>query len=134
MSKEITSCSFATKLSLCGSILMNVIDIIKEEKLLEHAEKQGELERAGWQIVLVIAVMYVVLGAFFDGLSMMIMTLGIVFPLLTGFGFDPVWIGVFLTLMVEQWFVLPFAVLKTMVDLAMPIQAFSVRNQRPKFG
>lgn len=42
--------------------------------------------------------------------------------------------GVFLTLMVEQWFVLPFAVLKTIVDLVMPIQAFSTRNERSKFG
>ena len=43
-------------------------------------------------------------------------------------------VGVLLTLVVEKWFVLPFAVLKTIVDLAMPIQAFSARNQRPKFG
>ncbi len=43
-------------------------------------------------------------------------------------------VGVFLTLMVEQWFVLPFAVLKTIVDLTTPIQAFSARSQRPKFG
>jgi hypothetical protein len=40
--------------------------------------------------------------------------------------------GVFLTLMVEQWFVLPFAVLKTIVDLTTPIQAFRARNQSPK--
>jgi hypothetical protein len=41
-------------------------------------------------------------------------------------------VGVFLTLLVEQWFVLPFALLKTIVDLARPIQALRVRNQRPE--
>lgn len=76
-------------------------------------------EMAGWQIVLVIAVMYVVLGAFFDGLSMMIMTLGIVFPLLTGFGFDPVWIGVFLTLMIEIGMITPPVGLNLFVLMAV---------------
>ena len=37
----------------------------------------------------------------FDGLSLMIMTLPIVFPLLTGLGFDPIWIGVIITIMIE---------------------------------
>jgi TRAP-type C4-dicarboxylate transport system permease large subunit len=46
-------------------------------------------------------VIYLILGCFFDGLSMMIMTLPLVFPLMTGVGFDPVWLGVVVTLMIE---------------------------------
>jgi len=49
----------------------------------------------------VIVVIYVLFGCIFDGLSLMIMTLPIVFPLLTGFGFDPIWIGVIITIMIE---------------------------------
>jgi tripartite ATP-independent transporter DctM subunit len=54
-----------------------------------------------------IVALYLVLGCFFDGLSMMIMTLPIVFPLLTGLGFDPVWLGVVVTLMIEVGMLTP---------------------------
>jgi tripartite ATP-independent transporter DctM subunit len=49
----------------------------------------------------VIILIYVVFGCIFDGLSLMIMTLPVVFPLLVGFGFDPIWIGVIITIMIE---------------------------------
>jgi TRAP-type C4-dicarboxylate transport system permease large subunit len=38
---------------------------------------------------------------------MMIMTLPLVFPLLTGVGFDPVWLGVVVTLMIEVGMLTP---------------------------
>jgi C4-dicarboxylate transporter, DctM subunit len=53
-----------------------------------------------WMLLLVV-LLYLVLGCFFDGLSMMIMTLPIVFPLMTALGFDPVWLGVVVTIMIE---------------------------------
>ena len=48
-----------------------------------------------------IVLTYLLLGCIFDGLSLMIMTLPIVFPLLTGLGFDPIWLGVMVTIMIE---------------------------------
>jgi tripartite ATP-independent transporter DctM subunit len=54
-----------------------------------------------WVLLAVVVLVYLVLGLFFDGLSMMIMTLPLVFPLLTGVGFDPLWVGVMVTLMIE---------------------------------
>ena len=48
-----------------------------------------------------VVLLYIVLGTIFDGLSMMIMTLPIVFPLLVGLGYDPVWLGVLITLLIE---------------------------------
>lgn len=48
-----------------------------------------------------IVLIYLLLGCVFDGLSMMIMTLPIVFPLLTGLGYDAVWLGVMVTLLIE---------------------------------
>jgi len=44
---------------------------------------------------------YLVLGCFFDGLSLMIMTLPIVVPLMSGLGFDVIWLGVIITIMIE---------------------------------
>jgi tripartite ATP-independent transporter DctM subunit len=54
-----------------------------------------------YMMLIVIVVIYLILGCFFDGLSMMIMTLPIVFPLMTSLGFDPVWLGVVITIMIE---------------------------------
>jgi C4-dicarboxylate transporter, DctM subunit len=51
--------------------------------------------------LLIVVVIYLMLGCFFDGLSMMIMTLPLIFPLLTGLGFDPIWLGVVITLLIE---------------------------------
>lgn len=52
-------------------------------------------------VLFLVVLVYLVLGCFFDGLSLMIMTLPIVFPLLTGLGFHPVWLGVVITIMIE---------------------------------
>ena len=52
-------------------------------------------------VLLIVVAIYIVLGTVFDGLSMMIMTLPIVFPLLVGMGHDPVWLGVLITLLIE---------------------------------
>lgn len=53
------------------------------------------------QLLMVVVLVYLVLGMIFDGLSMMIMTLPIVFPLLVAAGYDPVWLGVVITLLIE---------------------------------
>lgn len=58
-------------------------------------------------ILAIVIALYFVLGCFFDGLSMMIMTLPIVFPLLTGVGFDPIWLGVIVTIMIEVGMLTP---------------------------
>ncbi|PWS37593.1 C4-dicarboxylate ABC transporter permease [Falsiroseomonas bella] len=67
----------------------------------------GEWGLSRWVLLLVVVAIYLVLGCFFDGLSMMIMTLPLVFPLLTGVGFDPVWLGVVVTLMIEVGMLTP---------------------------
>ncbi|ABV94892.1 TRAP transporter-DctM subunit [Dinoroseobacter shibae DFL 12 = DSM 16493] len=52
-------------------------------------------------VLAVVVLVYLVLGCFFDGLSLMIMTLPIVFPLLTGLGYDAIWLGVIITILIE---------------------------------
>ena len=68
------------------------------QQMLEFVVSMGLSKYAA---LLIVVVIYLVLGCFFDGLSMMIMTLPIVFPLLTGLGFDPIWLGVVITVMIE---------------------------------
>jgi TRAP-type C4-dicarboxylate transport system permease large subunit len=54
-----------------------------------------------YEVMFVLTLIYFLLGCFFDGLSLMIMTLSIVFPLMISLGFDPVWLGVIITLLIE---------------------------------
>lgn len=80
-------------------VLAQSISILQlPQKLLEAIAALGVPAVA---TLLVIVLLYLLLGLFFDGLSMMIMTLPIVFPLLTGVGYDPLWVGVMVTLMIE---------------------------------
>ncbi|OED43801.1 C4-dicarboxylate ABC transporter permease [Chromatiales bacterium (ex Bugula neritina AB1)] len=52
-------------------------------------------------VLTAVVVIYLVLGCFFDGLSLMIMTLPIVVPLMSGLGYDVIWLGVIITVMIE---------------------------------
>jgi len=53
-------------------------------------------------LILVLLVFYAALGCVLEGLSSIVMTLPITLPLVTDAGFDPVWFGVFLVLVVEM--------------------------------
>ena len=52
-------------------------------------------------VLFAVIAIYLVLGCFFDGLSLMIMTLPILVPLMVGLGYDPIWLGVIITIMIE---------------------------------
>jgi TRAP-type C4-dicarboxylate transport system permease large subunit len=45
--------------------------------------------------------LYIFLGCFVDGLSMIYMTLPVLFPTVVAMGFDPIWFGVVLTVLIE---------------------------------
>ena len=44
--------------------------------------------------LLCFALIYIVLGMFIDPIAIMVMTLPVMFPIMVGAGFDPVWLGV----------------------------------------
>ena len=48
-----------------------------------------------------IVLMYFILGMFIDTVSMMVMTIPFVFPIVVGFGYDPIWFGVVMIKLVE---------------------------------
>ena len=52
-------------------------------------------------VLSIVVIVYLVLGCFFDGLSLMIMTLPIVVPLMSGLGYDAIWLGVIITVLIE---------------------------------
>ena len=54
-----------------------------------------------WAFFLALVVLYIVLGCFVDGISMIYMTLPVLLPVVKAFGFDLVWFGVILTVLIE---------------------------------
>ena len=52
-------------------------------------------------ILLFFTVMYIFLGMILDTLGMIVLTLPFVFPVVKSLGFDPIWFGVYMTLMQE---------------------------------
>src|ERR1043166_2348878 len=55
-----------------------------------------------FMLILALIVFYLILGCFLDGFSMIVMTLPIVLPIVKQAGFDEVWFGIFLVLVVEM--------------------------------
>jgi tripartite ATP-independent transporter DctM subunit len=60
-----------------------------------------ELQLSPYMLIFVCGVMYLILGMILDGISIVVMTLPIVLPIVLNAGFDPLWFGIFLVLMVE---------------------------------
>lgn len=54
-----------------------------------------------YALLAILALFYILLGFFLDGISIIVMSLPITLPLILQAGFDPIWYGVFLVLMVE---------------------------------
>jgi tripartite ATP-independent transporter DctM subunit len=52
-------------------------------------------------LVLALTVFYLVLGCFLDGISMVVLTIGVLLPTIQAAGFDLIWFGVFTVLLVE---------------------------------
>ena len=70
-------------------------------------EAMGALGLTPLQLILLVVLFYLVLGLFMETFSMMLTTIGIVFPLVTSMGFDPVWFGVMVVLLMETALITP---------------------------
>ncbi|MFQ8433559.1 TRAP transporter large permease [Amaricoccus sp. W119] len=58
-------------------------------------------------LILCLALFYIVLGFFLDGISIIVMSLPITLPIVVQAGFDPVWYGIFLVIMIELGLMTP---------------------------
>ena len=52
-------------------------------------------------VMLLIIVVYLVLGCFLEGIGMVLITVPVFLPLVAAFGYDPIWFGILLVIMVE---------------------------------
>jgi len=60
-----------------------------------------QLNLSPYMLMILLGCVYIVLGCLLDGFSIVVMTLPIALPMVTQAGFDPIWFGIYLILMVE---------------------------------
>ena len=60
-----------------------------------------------YTVLAMIMVMYLVLGCLMDAMAMIILTVPIIFPVITQLGFDPIWFGVIIVMTVELGLIHP---------------------------
>lgn len=60
-----------------------------------------------WAVMAMILLVYIALGCVFESLSMLLLTVPIFFPLVTGLGFDPIWFGIVVVVVTEISLITP---------------------------
>jgi len=65
------------------------------------AEWVGAMNLSPYTLIGVLCIIYILLGAALDGVSMIVLTTSIVLPMVQQAGFDLVWFGIFIVLLVE---------------------------------
>jgi len=94
-----TSCMLLF-IMMMAAVLSSVVGYLRIPSGLALAAVEAGLSTT--ILFVLVCIVYLVLGCFFDGLSMMLLTLPIVYPLLViEMGFDPIWFGVVLTILIE---------------------------------
>ena len=61
----------------------------------------GALQVSPNTVIFLFSIMFLLLGAVLDTFGMLILTLPLVFPICRSLGFDPVWFGIYMTVMME---------------------------------
>ena len=98
--KTTTMVYSALALIIVGAVILGqAVALTGVPKQLLMALQAAALSK--WIVIVLIYALYVLLGMFFGPLEMMLITLPFTFPLITGLGFDPVWFGVVLVILIE---------------------------------
>ncbi|MGL4288227.1 MAG: TRAP transporter large permease [Phreatobacter sp.] len=65
------------------------------------AKLVSEMPLPPWAIMMMIIGFYLALGTFMEGFSMIVTTIPVIFPVVTALGYDPIWFGVIVVMLVE---------------------------------
>lgn len=97
--------AFIMLIVLCAAALSWVFDYLRLPQATVDLIKNGHMP--AWMVIASIALIYIALGMFVESISMMLMTLPVAFPIVVALGFDPIWFGIFLVVMVETGLITP---------------------------
>jgi tripartite ATP-independent transporter DctM subunit len=96
----VVTCSMIALIVLGASILGSAAAFLGIPRAV--AQFVQGLGLTPFMLILALIVFYLILGCFLDGFSMIVMTLPIVLPIVKAAGFDPIWFGIFIVLVVEM--------------------------------
>ncbi|MBO1073039.1 TRAP transporter large permease [Roseomonas marmotae] len=96
----VQTCGMIGLIVLGASILGNVAAFLGVPRYVAEVVTGWGL--SPFMLILVLTLLYLVLGCFLDGFSMIVMTLPIVLPLVVAAGFDKLWFGIYLVIAVEM--------------------------------
>ena len=71
------------------------------------AEWVGKMGLSQGELLIAMAVLYIVLGCLLDGISIVLLTMAVVLPITSAVGIDPLWFGVFVVILVEMGQITP---------------------------
>lgn len=91
--------SFIFLIVVGANIITFGFDYLKISQKIMAAATEMDVNR--WVVMASVVLLYVVLGAFLDSISMLVLTLPVIFPVIKGLGFDAIWFGVVLVIMAE---------------------------------
>lgn len=97
--------SFLMLIVVGAAIFSWVFDFLRLPRAMVAFVTDAEL--APWMVMVMIALVYLALGTIIESISMMVMTLAVTFPIVVALGFDPVWFGIVLVLLIEIGLVTP---------------------------
>jgi C4-dicarboxylate transporter DctM subunit len=87
-------------LILFGAYLLNfILTSLRVPQML--ATTVAGMPLPAWAVIAIIIGFYLALGTFMEGFSMILTTIPIVFPIVKALGYDPIWFGVIVTMLVE---------------------------------
>jgi tripartite ATP-independent transporter DctM subunit len=66
------------------------------------AEWVSGLGLTPFMLIIALAVFYIILGCFLDGISMVVLTMGVLLPTVQAAGLDLIWFGIFVVIVVEM--------------------------------
>lgn len=65
------------------------------------------LEVSRWTVMIIINIILIMMGCLLDPMAILVISLPILFPIITKLGFDPVWFGIIVTINVEIGMITP---------------------------
>jgi C4-dicarboxylate transporter DctM subunit len=118
LERQITWANFKSSITDSLRITCEVMVIVAGATVFGHfmAVTQIPLSLASWVgglslppmvIMGVIVLMYLIAGCFMDALAMIMLTVPIIYPVVVGLGFDPIWFGVIIVLVTEMGVITP---------------------------
>jgi len=68
----------------------------------ELAAWVGTFELGQFELLLALTLLFVVLGCFLDGISIVVLTAAVIMPITQQAGIDPIWFGIFIVVVIEM--------------------------------